>query len=59
MNDAETVKFYTSIRERLEALRLVLDIRRAAFVVTAGGSEHEFSSLEQLDCFVRGLEARE
>lgn len=57
-NDASTVTHYMQLRERIEALRLVLDIRHAAFVVTMGNVQYEFSSLEQLQCFVSGLEAR-
>jgi hypothetical protein len=57
-NDAETVTHYMHLRERIEDLRLVLDIRYAAFVMVVGGNEFRFADLQMLEWFINGLEAR-
>lgn len=57
-NDANTVTHYMQLRERIETLGLVLDIRQSDFVLIIGNIEYRFVSLFSLDCFVQGLEAR-
>lgn len=58
MSDAETVNFYESIRKRVEVLGLQMTVESSFFTIDTPYKEHSFSTLEQLDCFVRGLEAR-
>lgn len=57
-NDANTVTHYMKLRERIEALHLVLDIRHAAFILVVGGTEYGFADLQMLEWFITGLEAR-